>query len=148
MRKLLIPRNGKLEKNCKKAELRYTAGTRRNSYIPQLWVVALDRKSYLFADSGAGGERAAAIYNLIGTAKLDEIDPESFLRDVFTCIAVLLHWSIDSADPTELAAAEWLLPAPQADVTSTPANVRKTAFNFRQTRSKFSRSISSSATSG
>src|SRR5258708_814193 len=47
-----------------------------------LRVVALGRKNYLFAGSDAGGERAAAIYSLIGTAKLNGIDPEAYLREV------------------------------------------------------------------
>jgi IS66 C-terminal element len=34
-----------------------------------------------------GGERAAAIYSLIGTAKLNDIDPEYYLRHILTCIA-------------------------------------------------------------
>ena len=42
-------------------------------------MVALGRKNYLFAGSDAGGERAAAIYSLIGTAKLNGIDPEAYL---------------------------------------------------------------------
>jgi len=47
-----------------------------------LRTVALGRKNYLFAGSDAGGERAAAIYSLIGTAKLNGIDPEAYLREV------------------------------------------------------------------
>lgn len=49
--------------------------------------IALGRKNYLFAGSDAGGERAAAIYSLIATAKLNGIDPEAYLRDVLTRIA-------------------------------------------------------------
>jgi transposase len=52
-----------------------------------LRAVALGRKNYLFAGSDAGGERAAAIYSLIGTAKLNGLDPEAYLRDVLTRIA-------------------------------------------------------------
>lgn len=48
--------------------------------------VALGRKNFLFAGSDAGGERAAAIYSLIGTAKLNGIDPEAYLRHVITHI--------------------------------------------------------------
>jgi hypothetical protein len=52
-----------------------------------LRVVALSRKNYLFAGSDAGGERAAAIYSLIGSAKLNGLDPEHYLRTVLECIA-------------------------------------------------------------
>ena len=48
--------------------------------------VALGRKNFLFAGSDAGGERAAAIYSLIGTAKLNGLDPEAYLRYVITHI--------------------------------------------------------------
>jgi transposase len=49
--------------------------------------VALGRKNYLFAGSDIGGERAAAIYSLIETAKLNGLDPEAYLRDVLARIA-------------------------------------------------------------
>jgi transposase len=49
--------------------------------------VALGRKNYLFAGSDTGGERAAAIYSLIGSAKLNGRDPEAYLREVLTRIA-------------------------------------------------------------
>ena len=67
-----------------------------------LRAVALGRKNYLFAGSDAGGERAAAIYSLIGTAKLNGLDPEAYLRDVLerinehpiNRIAELLPWNL------------------------------------------------------
>src|SRR6266542_3586092 len=70
-----------------------------------LRAVALGRKNYLFAGSDTGGERAAAIYSLIGTAKLNGLDPEAYLREVLTRIAdhpinrisELLPWTILSA---------------------------------------------------
>lgn len=49
--------------------------------------MALGRKNYLFAGSDAGGERAAAFYSLIGTAKLCDLGPEAYLREVFARIA-------------------------------------------------------------
>jgi transposase len=52
-----------------------------------LRTVALGRKNYLFAGSDAGGERAATVYSLIGSAKLNGIDPQAYLRDVLTRIA-------------------------------------------------------------
>ena len=44
--------------------------------------IALGRKNYLFAGSNAGGERAAAIYTLVQTAKLNDRNPEAYLRDI------------------------------------------------------------------
>jgi transposase len=75
-----------------------------NSAERALRAVALGRKNYLFAGSDAGGERAAAIYSLIGTAKLNALDPEAYLRHVLTHIAdhpinriqELLPWNIDA----------------------------------------------------
>jgi transposase len=52
-----------------------------------LRAVALGRKNYLFAGADSGGERAAAIYSLIGTAKLNGLDPEAYLRFVLERIA-------------------------------------------------------------
>ena len=49
--------------------------------------VALGRKNDLFAGSDAGGRRAAAIYTLIGTAKLNGLDPEAYLRTVLARVA-------------------------------------------------------------
>jgi len=43
--------------------------------------VAIGRKAWLFAGSDRGGERAAAIYSLIVTAKLNNIDPRAWLVD-------------------------------------------------------------------
>ncbi|MCI2811409.1 IS66 family transposase, partial [Eoetvoesiella caeni] len=44
--------------------------------------VALGRKNYLFLGSDAGGERAATMYSLLGTAKLNDINPQAYLRHV------------------------------------------------------------------
>jgi transposase len=68
-----------------------------------LRAVALGRKNYLFAGSNAGGERAAAMYTLIGSAKLNGIDPEAYLSHVLACIAdhpinrirELLPWNVE-----------------------------------------------------
>ena len=47
----------------------------------------LGRKNFLFLGADSGGERAAAMYGLIGTARMNSIDPEAYLRYVFTHIA-------------------------------------------------------------
>jgi transposase len=52
-----------------------------------LRVVALGRKNYLFAGSDNGGDRAAAIYSLLGSAKLNGLDPEIYLQHVLERIA-------------------------------------------------------------
>ena len=79
-----------------------------------LRAVALGRKNYLFAGSDSGGERSAAMYSLIGSAKLNGLDPELYLRTVLTRIAdhpvsriaELLPWSLvaEIADSTAKAA--------------------------------------------
>jgi transposase len=51
-----------------------------------LRAVALGRRNYLFAGSDRGGERAAVFYTLIGSAKLNGLDPEAYLRHVLTHI--------------------------------------------------------------
>lgn len=68
-----------------------------------LRAVALGRKNYLFAGSDAGGERAAAFYSLIGTAKLNGLDPEAYLREVFTRIAEYPVNRIEELLPWNLA---------------------------------------------
>src|SRR5271168_2835242 len=74
-----------------------------------LRAVALGRKNYLFAGSDAGGDRAAAFYSLIGSAKLNGLDPELYLRTVLARvadhpvkqIAELLPWNLADARPKD-----------------------------------------------
>lgn len=64
--------------------------------------VALGRKNFMFLGSDSGGERAAALYSLIVSAKLNDIDPKAYLRHVLTHIAdhkinridELLPWNV------------------------------------------------------
>lgn len=49
--------------------------------------MTLGRKSWLFCGSDRGGQRAAVMYSLIGTAKLNNVDPQAWLADVLTRIA-------------------------------------------------------------
>ena len=63
--------------------------------------IALGRKSWLFAGSDRGGERAAVMLTLVHTAKLNDIDPQAWLADVLariadhkiTDLAALLPWN-------------------------------------------------------
>jgi transposase len=64
----------------------------------------LGRKKILFCGSNAGGERAAAIYGLIGTAKLNSLNPEAYLREVLSRIADHLINRIEELLPWNLAA--------------------------------------------
>jgi transposase len=74
-----------------------------------LRAVTLGRKNYLFAGADSRGERAAAIYSLIGSAKLNGLDPEGYLRDVIARIAghsisrleELLPWNIRAMQATQ-----------------------------------------------
>jgi hypothetical protein len=64
--------------------------------------VALGRKNFLFLGSDQGGERAATLYSLLGTAKLNGINPEAYLTRVLTVmadhkvnkVAELLPWNV------------------------------------------------------
>jgi transposase len=58
-----------------------------NAAERSLRAVVLGRKKYLFNGSDAGGERAAAIYSLISSAKLNGLNPEAYLRSVLERIA-------------------------------------------------------------
>ncbi len=75
-----------------------------------LRAVALGRKNYLFAGSDVGGERAAAIYSLIGSAKLNGLDPEAYLREVLTRIADHPITRIEELLPWHLASASLTIP--------------------------------------
>lgn len=66
--------------------------------------VALGRKSWLFAGSERGGDRAASMYTLIGTAKLNDIDPQAWLADVLTRIANTPVTRLDDLLPWNWAA--------------------------------------------
>jgi len=69
-----------------------------------LHTVVLGRKNYLFCGSDTGGERAAAIYGLIGTAKLNGLNPEAYLREVLSRIADHPINRIEELLPWNLAA--------------------------------------------
>jgi hypothetical protein len=64
--------------------------------------VAVGRKNYLFLGSDKGGDRAATLYSLLGTAKLNDVNPEKYLTHVLSVIAdhkvnkvdELLPWNV------------------------------------------------------
>ncbi|MCP1673576.1 hypothetical protein J2T57_000675, partial [Natronocella acetinitrilica] len=67
------------------------------------------RKNYLFAGSDRGGESAALVYSLIGTAKLNGNDPYAYLRAVIARVAdhpinrieELLPWNLPELRPAD-----------------------------------------------
>ena len=72
--------------------------------------IAVGRKNYLFTGSDSGGERAAAIYTIVQTARLNGLNPEAYLNDILTRIAdghpinriaELMPWRITAATPAQ-----------------------------------------------
>ena len=60
--------------------------TSNNAAENQIRPVALGRKNRLFSGSDSGGERTAAFYTLIRTAKLNGVEPEAWLTDAIARI--------------------------------------------------------------
>ena len=75
--------------------------------------IALGRKSWLFAGSDRGGERAAFMYSLIVTAKLNDVDPQAWLADVLARIAEHPAQKLD-----ELLPWNWRTITPVRDVAA------------------------------
>jgi transposase len=108
----MVSAKSELAGAIKYALVRWTALTRyrddgrieidNNSAERSIRPVVLGRRNYLFAGSDAGGERAANIYSLIGTALLNTMDPYLYLRSVLERIAEhpinrigeLLPWNV------------------------------------------------------
>jgi transposase len=75
-------------------------------------MIALGRKAWLFAGSDRGGDRAAVVYSLIATARLNDVDPQAWLADVLARIAdhptnridELLPWNWTAQQPAAQAA--------------------------------------------
>jgi hypothetical protein len=72
-----------------------------NSAERALRGIALGRKSWLFAGSDRGGERAATMYSLIVTAKMNDIDPQACLADVFARIGGICQTRLHELLPWE-----------------------------------------------
>jgi len=75
-------------------------------------VIAVGRRNYLFAGSDRGGECAATMYSLLGSTKLNGLNPEAYLRHVLTVIAdhpvnridELLPWNVTLPDESKAPA--------------------------------------------
>jgi transposase len=107
-----LSRKSSLARAIRYALTRWTALTRyrddghleleNNAAERALRAVALGRKNFLFLGADSGGERAEVIYTLIGTAKLNNLDPEGYLHYVLERIAdhpinrieELLPWNV------------------------------------------------------
>lgn len=112
-----LPKKGELAKAIRYALSRWAALTRyrddgrieidNNAAERALRTVALGRKNWLFAGSDDGGERAAAIYSLLGTAQFNGVNIEAYLRDVLERlpdhpadrIEELLPWNLALGKP-------------------------------------------------
>ena len=74
--------------------------------------MAIGRKNWTFAGSDTGGRRAAAMYTLIETAKLNDVDPRAWLADVLArlpghparAINDLLPWNWKPKQDQQVAA--------------------------------------------
>jgi len=75
-----------------------------------LRMVCIGRKNYLFAGSEAGAKRAANIYSLVASCKLNGIDPFKYFRDVLSRVSSHPAEKID-----ELLPSNWKQPGKSAD---------------------------------
>jgi hypothetical protein len=65
--------------------------------------IALGRENYLFCGSEGGGRRAALMYSLIESAKLNGIDPKAYLVDVLTKMPTAKRVDLDAMMPWNFA---------------------------------------------
>ena len=90
--------------------------------------IALGRKNWLFTGSEQAGQRAAAIQSLLGTAKLNGLDPAAWLRDTLERLPTCLNSQIDSLLPLR---AE---PTPQAETGGNRGSVARLRLNPNQSK--------------
>ena len=77
-----------------------------NAAERELRAIAVGRRNWTFAGSDEGGRRAAAIYTLIATAKLNDVDPQAWLADVLGSVAGSSRQAHSRASALELAPTE------------------------------------------
>jgi transposase len=88
-------------------------GTHNNAAERALRAVVMGRKNYLFMGADSGGQRAAALYTLIATAKLNDLDPTLYLRTILARlpehpinqITQLLPWNVPASLRSDSAKA-------------------------------------------
>ena len=84
-----------------------------NAAERELRAIAVGRRNWTFAGSDEGGRRAAALYTLIATAKLNDVDPQAWLADVLARlpdhpannVADLLPWNWKAHQQSKAAVA-------------------------------------------
>ena len=94
-------------------QIRKLGGSDNSAAERALRAVSIGRKNYLFFGADSGGERAASFYTLIGTAKLNRLDPSLYLRTVLERIAEhpinriseLLPWNLAATLQSDSAEA-------------------------------------------
>jgi hypothetical protein len=77
-----LARRGSLTRYCEDGRLEMTNNAAERSIRP----LTPGRKNWLFAGSDTGGDRAARLYTIIETAKMNGLDPEACLRDIIARI--------------------------------------------------------------
>ena len=95
---VLAPSMGSTHALCQ----RWPHRDRQQCRRARIRAIALGRKNWLHAGSDARGERADALYSLIGSAKLNGLDPQAYLRQVLERISEhpanrvndLLSWTV------------------------------------------------------
>lgn len=101
--------------------------------------VALGRKAWLFADSERGGDRAAFMYSLIETAKLNEVDPQAWLPDVLGRVAGtsasrlddLLPWNWPGSSAAAEPGGDLQRPAPGRNRRGADCTISRSAYRHR-----------------